>query len=323
MVRYGKMNVVYRYVNLTRLERKTPPYYYVGSKVECSMHKPFENENRYYLYDSKMDRCYFGSPSAQSYWDHWKTDSFTVQILEKVTDRSKVRGREANWLSEFNAAESDEYYNMTNVTIHSRGGCSQPSAIVNIYGETYAEFASRMSNRSKRDKRSQTLGFSNHGELSLFIKERYDEGNSFKYISEKILKQKNRHFARVSVKDYNLDKMKDEIYSFKDDSEMINTIRSHITLGASINKISEIMNLEIPTVRYLIGEYWFGESGSRRTAKLFNKTQLEIELEVANRWIKGEGIKEILKDYEGLSDSTLKRYLEDCLRRNLKDVVLN
>lgn len=320
--RYGEMNVIYRYVNLTRLERNTPPYYYIGSKVECSMHKPYEDEDRYYLYDNKMDRCYFGSPSTQSYWDHWDTDLFTVQILEKVGNRADIREREAKWLVFHNAADSDEYYNMTNVTIHTRGGCSQPSAIVNIYGENYAEYASRMSNRSKRDNRAQALGFSNHGELALFIKDKYDEGNSFEYISKHILKQENRKFAGVTVRDYDLDKMKDEINLLKDNSEMIDTIRSHITLGASINKISEITNLEIPTVRYLIGEYWFGESGTRRTAKLFNKTQLEIELDIANRWVKGEGIKDIAKDYDAMSDTTIKRYLEDCLRRNLKDVIL-
>lgn len=320
--KYGVMNVIYKYINLTRLERGEPPYYYVGSKVECSLHKPYDDKDIYYLYDNKDDRCYFGSPSRQSYWDHWKTDTFTVEILEKVPDRRMCRLREEDHLCKVDAAGNIEYYNMTNVTFATKGGCRDKEAIVNIYGENYAQFAQRMSNRSKRDGRANELGFSNFAELAIFIKSKVDEGFNHAQISRELLKVDNRKFSSVTTKYWDLDKMMVEIEKFKGDSEAINTIRNHISLGASINKISEIMNLEIPTIRYLIGEYWFGESNSRRTAKLFNKTQLEMELEITKKWLNGRGVKDILTDYDGISDTTIKRYLEDCIRRNLDGIEL-
>lgn len=311
-------NVIYRYVNLTRLADNDPPFYYIGSKVECSIYKPYEDDDILYLYDNKSDRCYFGSPSRTSYWDHWKTDKFTVEVLENVPDRKFAREKEGEWLVKVDAASNVEYYNMTNVTLTAKGGCIDKHAIVNIYGEEYATYAQRMSNRSKRDTRAISLGFRNFGELTLFIKEKLDEGFSHPEISKGLLKVSSRAFSRVTVKDYDLDKMVYEIEMYKDRFDIVDEIRGYITLGATINKISEMVNLEIPTVRYLIGEYWFGESGSRRSSKLFNKTQLEMELDITSRWVNDESILSIQKSYDKVSPTTIRRYLDDCLKRNLK-----
>lgn len=309
------MNVIYQYVNETKRNRGEKPYKYLGCKAECSI--MVSDQGTEYLFNNNDARAYYGSSSNQLYWDDWQRgDLFNVEILEEVLNRAMLREVEQRYLTQFDAAGSPDFYNMTNNSFCVSAKNADHNAVVNKFGERYKEYAQRMSNRSKRDNKAKQCGFTSFGHMVLHIKQQLDLGRSGADISRNDLDTTNRHFATVTTKPYNLDKMQSEIAKLDGDQYTIQEIRKYITLGASINKIAEILQLEIPTVRYLMGDYYFGDDMLKSTSKRHFKTNVELEVEMTRRWLEGESYQDISKSYD-MSHSTVKRFVDICIKRNL------
>lgn len=309
------MNVVYQYVNETKQATGDKPYKYIGCKSECSIMVSDQGTN--YLFNNKDARAYYGSSSNQAYWDDWERgDVFNVEILEEVPKRETIREVEQRYLTQIDAAGSPDYYNMTNNALSPSAKTMDHNAVVNKFGERYKEYAQRMSNRSKRDSNAKQCGFTSFGHMMLHIKQQLDLGRSGADISRNDLGSANRHFAKVTSRPYDLDKMQSEIERLDGDEDIVLEIRKYITLGASINKIAEILGLEIPTVRYLLGDYYFGDDMLKVTSKRHFKTNMELEVEMTKRWLAGESYRDISESYD-MSHTTVKRFVDICIRRNL------
>lgn len=91
----------------------------------------------------------------------------------------KLYERESFWIEKMGAVDSGEYYNISNSLKRT-----DQDAVVNIFGETVKEYASRCSSLSKRDGTARSLGFSNYGLLQLHILSEYDSGKSMAQISK-------------------------------------------------------------------------------------------------------------------------------------------
>lgn len=67
------MDVVYKMTNLSRLENNTPPYYYIGSKTNCTFDGCF-------IYD-KNGKLYLTSSKSITLKEHVKNDKLIFEIL--------------------------------------------------------------------------------------------------------------------------------------------------------------------------------------------------------------------------------------------------
>lgn len=100
------MNVVYKMINQTRLKNNTPPYYYIGSKTNCT----FENG---IIFD-KFGKKYYSSTKSIVLKEHLKTDKFIFEILfvKAETDSVDINFYERKEQMNINKKNWDlEYYN--------------------------------------------------------------------------------------------------------------------------------------------------------------------------------------------------------------------
>ena len=67
------MEVIYKMTNLSRLENNTPPYYYIGSKTNCTFDGSF-------IYDKK-GKIYLTSSKSKLLKEHIKNDKLIFEIL--------------------------------------------------------------------------------------------------------------------------------------------------------------------------------------------------------------------------------------------------
>ena len=103
------MNIVYWFTFEDRVKNKTPPYYYIGSKLNCS----FENG---IIYDS----------SGKEYWSSCKQKRFlnavmlqkpSVKIIQ-IDDDLDVIEAERKYQLEVNARDNPDYFNL----VYAGGG---------------------------------------------------------------------------------------------------------------------------------------------------------------------------------------------------------
>lgn len=101
-------NYVYKITFRSRIIRKEPPYYYIGSKTNVI----FSNNK---LINS-TNKEYWGSSKYKGYNNFVIEDDPVCEILEEVKDKKLLRIREAEIQKECSAHTSIEYFNMALAT---------------------------------------------------------------------------------------------------------------------------------------------------------------------------------------------------------------
>lgn len=303
------MNCIYMYTNKTREKEGLFPNKYIGSKAECGVFKVDGSDT---LFSYRGDKVYYGSSSNQLYWDHHSAgDVFEVSILEEVPERAKLREIEYSHLEAVDAASSAEYYNLTNVTIKPSPS-KAPHMVINKFGETFAEYAQRCSNLSKRDGSAKLFGFSNFGYMAEDILIKYRELGVWAQVAK--LYGKHKGYARVFMQNWDLDKFEQELTT--DVEAYRPDIRKMVALGASVQKSADILGIEFPTARIACGDYHFGDSREYLTAYNLGMTNAEVQEHLMTEVLSGISISQASTAI-GMNPTTGKRYFYACLRASL------
>lgn len=109
------VNIIYIVNFLDRIENKTPPYFYIGSKVNCE----FENGLIYVCNRNgeRTKKIYYGSSEYKDYHNIVKNSHIEVEILEKCDDPKLLPILERNYHIERDVMKSIEYFNLSINTI--------------------------------------------------------------------------------------------------------------------------------------------------------------------------------------------------------------
>lgn len=295
------MNIVYKLTNIDKSEGKR---FYIGSKKECDV---VEIEGINCIVSNRTGKRYLSSSQSMEFAEDLKSGNrFNAEVLEVVEGKSlkKLCERESSWIEHFNAVSSDEYYNMAN-------GIKKmdQDAVINNFGETVKEYASRCSSLSKRDGTAKSLGFSNYGLLQMHILDEYDSGKSMAQISKALGRE--RHFSKVTLKGLSSETIKSEI----DKAVMLQSeLRRLIAQGSSFYKACEILGLNDVVGRIALGDY--EDNRSLRVAYTRGYTQEEYEDIVLEASLKYSDFNQASKEL-GLVKKTYERYLMSALKRRL------
>ena len=211
---------------------------------------------------------------------------------------------ETKWLNSVNATINEEYYNLSN----GFGSIKKSDTVINIYGEVLKDFAQCQSNISKRRTTVSNLGFNSILDFTLFVKEQKDLGKKWSEIS--VLLNKERHFVGKFCQKFNLDKIKDQ---YINQNEVLREqCLSMYSKGASVYKISEILDIEIPVVDfYLTFIFKLKEEKSVNflVAKAKGYTKNEFIDILCKDIAQGMSIKDVSNKH-GLNIKATYRYLE-------------
>lgn len=295
------MEIVYL---LTNKSKESGRRFYVGSKSGCKVVKvngvnTIINVSNGKVYMSSSQSPYFKQDIAQGH-------IFEATILEKVKekDRKRLIEIENNWIIKLNAVESDEFYNMAYATMNPHIS----DQVANKYGETVAELASRNSNMSKRDSSARSLGFTNFGEFAFDAYKRYKECNSWAKVSYSYGKYKN--FVRISLEDFDMEKAIADL-----NKDCKSELRKLLRESCSLRKACEILDIELPSGRLMLGEYL--DDRNFKVASLQGKTKSELEIEVSKLILDGKNFREV-SNLLGITYESTKRYFLRCIRERLK-----
>lgn len=295
------MNIVYKLTNIDKSEGKR---FYIGSKRECDV---VEIEGINCIVSIRTGRRYLSSSQSLEFAEDLKSGNrFDAEVLEVVEGKSlqKLYERESFWIDKMGAVDSDEYYNISNSLKRT-----DQDAIVNNFGETVKEYASRCSSLSKRDGTARSLGFSNYGLLQMHILNEYDSGKSMAQISKELGRE--RHFSKATLKGLNSETIKSEIEKA---SLLQGDLRRLIAQGSSFYKACEILGLNDVVGRIALGDY--EDSRSLRVAYTRGYTQQEYEDIVLEETLKYGDFNQASKAL-GLVKKTYERYLMCALKRRL------
>jgi hypothetical protein len=298
------VNIVYLLTNKSKTEGKR---FYIGAKVECKL---LEINGVPTIFNVKTGKPYYGSSSSFEFKEDFKRgDIFVASILE-VTSREDLFERERYYIDLHNAIESDDYYNMSSALDHSY---NHHKTLKNSFGETVAEYAAACSQVSKRDNTAKTLGFRNFGELYFTIQDRLDAGEKVKDISASF--GKHRKWVQITLEPYNMQKAREDLFRYSAEK-----LRALIVEGASLKKAAEILDIELPAARVLLGDFNKELEKSFSVARVRGKSKTEMELEITQRILEGEGFIEIGNSMALCRESVLRYFLR-CLRSNKEDVL--
>lgn len=295
----GFMNIVYLLTNTSKIEGRR---YYIGSKQECQIG---EIDGVPTIIDREGKPYYSSSSSLEFREDVFKGDIFVASVLEEVYDRKSLLEAENRWIDTANAVYSDEYYNITNAVLN----CHNQDTVANLYGETVFELAKNNSAASKRDNSAKELGYQNFGELCFDIWDRYCKNNNWQVVSESFGKE--RHWACVTVKPYDMEKAKEDLSKVTQED-----VRKLISKKCSLKKVAEILNIEIPAARVLLGDFNKTAQKTFLVAAAKGKTQGELEAEITRDILDGMGWLEVTKKH-AVNETSAKRYFMRCIRRHL------
>lgn len=273
------MNIVYELTNLNTGKK------YIGHKNECRVETM---DGLPTIINVKTELPYYGSSSNIEMKLALGTEKFSAKILEVVLDRKEICKREQHWIDVYDAVNSAEYYNLSNVLNYAKRDFQ--NSIKNIYGETYKEYAANEGSLSKRINSSKKIGFES---LEAFYKD----------VAIKIRKQPNlaqiardygleRHtIARLLV---DVDVFKFEKETLKHSSSLKCKIEDYRTNGASIKKIASILSLEFATVLYYIGTDKI-KNKNYLVSKRKGLTEDELGYKIMELFLQNKSIKEINK----------------------------
>lgn len=292
------MNIVYLLTNLNKAGGRR---FYIGSKVECKL---IDIDGIPTIYNVKTSKPYYSSSSCPGMRaDLEQGHVLSATVLEVVIGRDNLRERENHYMRLHDAVASGEYYNMSEAFQNTY----DHNAIKNVFGETIAEYASSCSSCSKRDNTAVELGFGNFGEMYFAFQDRLDSGEMTKDIAESY--GKHRKWVQVSLREFDMDKAKTDLASAKQEE-----VRDLLTRGASLKKAAELLGIEIPTARVLLGDFSKDLEKQFSVARSRGKSKEEFEIEITQRILAGEEILDISNSTALCRESVL-RYFMRCVRR--------
>jgi len=293
------MNIIYL---LTNSSKQSGKRFYIGSKQECQI---ADVDGVTTIVDREGKPYYSSSQSFEFKQDMLNGDIFVASVLEQVLDRNTLLQEENKHITLANAVESEEYYNISNAVLN----CHNQDALANLFGETVKDLAKNNSSISKRDNSAKELGFNNFGELCFSIWERYQLNQNWQMVSSSF--NKERHWSKVVIKDFNMEKAKDDLTKVSEEQ-----IRWHIARKCSLAKACELLGIELPAGRILLGDFNKESQRAYSVALLLGKTQGELEAEVTKDFLKDLPVIDICKKY-GINETSAKRYFMRCIRRHL------
>jgi len=298
------MNIVYLLTNKTKTQGRC---FYIGSKQECYL-VPVGGINT--IISSKSGKPYYSSSSSFE----MKTDMesghvFEGSILEEVPDKKKLLQVENNYIRQCNAAKSDEYYNIGNAVLN----CHDQDAVANRFGQTVRELARDNSALSKRDSNAEKLGFANCGELAFHVYDlkQKDPTTNWAIISREL--GSDRHWAGRYMKDFNMEKAKQDLQN----TNKIPELRKLIAENCSLYFAAKLLDLEIPAARVILGDFNKHMERTYSVALLNGKSKEEMELDITKLILDGFGFVDVSKKL-GVTTISVKRYFLRCVRKRLK-----
>lgn len=105
------MHYVYKVIFHKRLEDKTPPYYYIGSKSNASY-------NDGVLYDSRGNE-YYGSSTWENYHDMVKESQCSVEVIKVFDSYTDALNYESEIQADLDVVSDPEYFNLAIATINN------------------------------------------------------------------------------------------------------------------------------------------------------------------------------------------------------------
>lgn len=301
------MNIVYLLTNLDKKEGEKR--FYIGSKTESRLEII---EGLPTIIDIKTERPYLGSATDFNMkQDLINRNRFSAEILHIVKERKDLLNIENQEINKRNAVESIEYYNLSNAII---GGFTYDhNAVINFFGEKRKEFNSSKSGFSKKTKTANKFGFSKVYDFAMWI---YNEKQKTPYFTN-IAKKLNceRHIPANFIGTYNMEKCLKE--TSLNDENLKNEVRNLFKKGASINKISEILNIEIPSVDFYMDIFDKVHERHYMTAKRKNLTEKELQVKLLKLVLEGNSVGQASKILE-INQYSANRYFLKILRQYLK-----
>lgn len=301
------MNIVYLLTNLNKKEGEKR--FYIGSKAECRLEII---DNLSVIIDIKTEKPYLGSATCKEMkQDILNFHKFSATILEIVGDKKNILSIENKYILQKNAVFSNEYYNLGEAML---GGFSyDQNAIINFFGEKRKDYNASKSGFSKRTKTAKKYGFESIYSFSKWI---YEESKKHKYFTEvaKILKCE-RHTPSRFIEPYNMKKCLEETSC--PNNEIRVKVRDLYVKGASIYKIAELLQLEIPTIDFYMDKFLKDEEKVYIVARRKNLTEKELKNKIMYLFLKGKSIAQLSEEL-GMNTTSATRYFNEIIRELLK-----
>lgn len=301
------MNIVYL---LTNTSKSSGARYYIGSKTECAV---IDIDSTPTIISLKDNKPYYSSSTNIQFLEDFKNgDKFVASILEEVPNRSLLLQAENKWILEKDAVKSQDYYNLSEAKLAGyMYNCESPK---NLYGETVKGYAQNEANSSKRRTRAKKLGFTNYGELALYIYEESVKGVIFTEISRNL--KEGDHFAKQFISKWDMVKAANDL-KILNQEQASQQLRELISKGCSLKKAAELLNIEEPVAEILNNN--FNCSNKKfKVALQKGLTNEELEEIIAKDIIDFEmGFKDCAKK-QGLTILNVQRYFLRYVRKRLK-----
>ena len=300
------MNIVYLLENKNKTEGRR---FYIGSKQECAI-EVIDCIPR--IVSLKTGMPYYGSSTCITMKDDMAAGhTFSASLLESVPNKKLLLEAENKWIKHYNAVDSTEFYNKGYATVGIHG--VDQFCMYNPYGETIVEYGKQTSSMNKKQNTAVKYGFKNAGEFSVWIACQLSLGYTSAQIGLKL--HWERHGPSSYISPYNMEKCISEYEPNNWDKQK--EVRDFIAKGASIKKIAEMLNLEIPTVCMYVGDYNKVMTRTFIVAQRRGYSKEELEVEITSRILNGQGFEEVAKDLI-INETSCKRYFMRCVRRHLK-----
>lgn len=296
------MNIIYLMKNN---DKESFPNKYIGMKTECGIVKVDGNDSMVCM---RTGRVYMGSSvNKEMIYDVGAGNTFSVEVLEVVGDKSELSDRELYYLEKFDVVDSPEYYNLSTARLDA---CLRQEMIGNSFGETIKQRATNERAMSVRDITAVSLGFANYGVLCFHIYNKMLSGANGQQVSRSL--GKHRHFAARYIKDFDMEVAVKELDTAMG---MQKQIRLDKDKEATINKLQELYGFQLPTLRVVIGDY--GKNFNFYVARSMGLTKEELEVDITRRILDGDNFEKVSKD-TGIQLISVKRYFLRCVRSRLK-----
>lgn len=288
--------------------------FYIGSKQDCHL-DTINGVNT--LISNKSGKPYWGSSSNRTMLEDLKKDVFEASILASTGHRDELLSLEQFWIDKLNAVESLEFYNLSSAKL--RGGMlHDKGTYANRYGETLTSFAGVQSAFMKRHNNALKLGFESFGHFVLDFIERRKDKTSMSIIEKHYQSISEEHFSVCRLKhlsqSYDLAKIEKQFSKVSEKD--IELFREMVFQGASISKVSETTEFEIPVVSYYISDI-LAIDKKYLVAVRRNQTPEELELEVLKEVLGGLTIAQASRKLK-ITEASGNRYFYRILRERLK-----
>lgn len=300
------MNIVYLLTNLDKAEGQKR--FYIGSKTECRL----EILNGLpTIIDGKTERPYLGSASSpEMKQDIMSGHRFSATILKGKVSRNKLLEAENDCIKEFDAVNSDEYYNISYARLG--GFMHDQEAVINFFGEIVKDYASSKSGISKRLTTARKLGFESIGDLALYIYKERSLCNSYKEVADKL--KCDRHTPSRFIEGYNMSKCLSEVEGKNEEIKIL--VRDFYIRGASYHKIKELTGLEIPTISIYLKGFDGDSTREYLTARRKNLTEEELQKKIVSLYLQGDAIG-VCAEKLGINKYSAIRYFDKYVRAHL------